>query len=68
MVARCSQAWRERVLARMAIPEVLEGPASDTFGSFQGIKEMLDRGWPSAQTVLAPRHPDDMHTPRRVSS
>ncbi|KAG9001620.1 hypothetical protein FRB93_012046 [Tulasnella sp. JGI-2019a] len=56
--------WSERVLARLAIPEVLEGGDPDTIGnplpegeelvqrSYADVEDIINKGWPSREHIL----------------
>ncbi|KAG8853385.1 hypothetical protein FRB96_008175 [Tulasnella sp. 330] len=56
--------WSERVLARLAIPEVLEGGDPDTIGhplpegeepvqrSYADVEDIINKGWPSRERIL----------------
>jgi hypothetical protein len=51
LLERCEALWRDKLLTRLAIPEVLECGATPE-RSFDDIRAALDEGWPSRQVLF----------------
>ncbi|CAE6427546.1 unnamed protein product [Rhizoctonia solani] len=52
VIASCKKLWQERVLAKLATPEVLEGDQEQPLRTYQDIDDVLARGWPAHENLL----------------
>ncbi|KAB5593052.1 hypothetical protein CTheo_3517 [Ceratobasidium theobromae] len=58
VIASCKKLWQERVLAKLATPEVLEGEQEQPLRNYQDIETVLSRGWPAHESLLLEFPPD----------
>ncbi|CAE6459800.1 unnamed protein product [Rhizoctonia solani] len=52
VIASCKKLWQERVLAKLATPEVLEGDQEQPLRTYKDIDDVLARGWPAHESLL----------------
>ncbi|KAF8744786.1 hypothetical protein RHS02_02013, partial [Rhizoctonia solani] len=58
VIASCKKLWQERVLAKLATPEVLEGDQEQPLRTYEDIDTVLARGWPAHESLLLEFPPD----------
>ncbi|CAE6433613.1 unnamed protein product [Rhizoctonia solani] len=58
VIASCKKLWQERVLAKLATPEVLEGDQEQPLRTYEDIDAVLARGWPAHESLLLEFPPD----------
>ncbi|QRV86162.1 hypothetical protein RhiJN_14180 [Ceratobasidium sp. AG-Ba] len=58
VIASCKKLWQERVLGKLATPEVLEGDQEQPLRTYDDIELVLSRGWPAHESLLLEFPPD----------
>ncbi|KAG8711671.1 hypothetical protein FRC08_015617 [Ceratobasidium sp. 394] len=58
VIASCKKLWQERVLGKLATPEVLEGDQEQPLRTYDDIERVLARGWPAHENLLLEFPPD----------
>ncbi|KAG9102829.1 hypothetical protein FRC06_001018 [Ceratobasidium sp. 370] len=58
VIASCKKLWQERVLGKLATPEVLEGDQEQPLRTYDDIERVLSRGWPAHESLLLEFPPD----------
>ncbi|KAG9126552.1 hypothetical protein FRC07_003006 [Ceratobasidium sp. 392] len=58
VIASCKKLWQERVLSKLATPEVLEGDQEQPLRTYDDIELVLSRGWPAHENLLLDFPPD----------
>ncbi|KAG8759703.1 hypothetical protein FRC12_009709 [Ceratobasidium sp. 428] len=58
VIASCKKLWQERVLSKLATPEVLEGDQEQPLRRYDDIEVVLSRGWPAHENLLLEFPPD----------